>query len=113
MNNMIQVARFAVTLALTALFGCAMAPAGTAEDTEQTAEALSGSSGHVRYYSDATYTTLVGGKTYTCNGGSSSWGTKTRYAAGEFESCTDDWSYGCYEWVDGALTCYDDTCVNC
>lgn len=125
MNNVIRTAHVALALAFVGIVGCAVAPAESTpaegspvEEIGATAEALSSWSSRIDYYSDYTYTTLVGSKAMNCSGASSSWGIKTQYVIGEYDSCRNSTVEGCYQlqcdaWGSCDLACYYDYCVNC
>jgi hypothetical protein len=103
---------FAVVMGLASgLVGCA----GPAEDPaiNTSSQALSGRELEYEYYSDATYTTLVGGYFASCGGLPSSWGRRTRFIIGSQTECRTGHTYGCWEIINGGEYCGAVDCVTC
>lgn len=120
---------FAMVLAIgSGMVGCGAgaAPGSEEQPTEQPAaqsaaqprpgevsQALSSSSWEYEYYSDDTYTTLVGFWAMNCSGNSERYGTRTKYVIGERESCKTGATVGCWEIIDGREICGYTACVIC
>jgi hypothetical protein len=120
-----KVVSFAMVMAIgSAMVGCGAgaAPGSEEQPADQHAEqpqpgevsqALSGSSWEYEYYSDDTYTTLVGFWAMNCSGNSERYGTRTKYVIGERESCKTGATVGCWEIIDGREICGYTACVIC
>ena len=91
---------FAAACALTAVF----APSAAAQEVEQVG----------KYYSDSTYTTIIGGKIFDCCGGVVTWGYYSSYQIWTQEPCDDCWPndpcagdpYCCDPGGSGSGPCY-------
>ena len=107
----------ALMLALTSSH-CGAPPVEPPKEVGQTTQALSQNALDVEYYSDSTYTTLVGGYASNCGGSASSWGKRTRFAMGTAESCRTGITYSCYQTTCDNLGncwqgCSSGQCVSC
>jgi hypothetical protein len=108
-----------MSLALLAAIGSGMAGCGagsTPGKEEQPAEVsqeLASSSWEYEYYSDDTYTTLVGFWAMNCSGNSEKYGTRTKYVIGDRESCKTGATVGCWEIIDDREYCGYTACVIC
>jgi len=70
---------------------------------ESTSQALRTQETEYNYYTNASFTTLVGGKTYLCGSGTSKWGAVTAYYERVINDCP---SYQivedrCWHWSSG------------
>jgi hypothetical protein len=98
--------------------GCGASPAaepapGNEEQTAAVSQELSAYSWDYEYYSDASYTTLVGFWGGNCGGGTGRWGTRTKYVIGDRENCKTGATVGCWEIIDGRDYCGYTACVIC
>lgn len=106
------------TLAASALVGCVAGPTDSdpeEEDTGEASQAIRVNAVEVDYFSDATYTTVVGYRIYGCNG-ITNWGQHTAFIeVDEIYACTGASSggntVGCY--ASGYCSAEYDYCVSC
>ena len=95
------------------LAGCAGGTVEPVESTGETSQALSGKELDYEYYSDATYTVLVGTYYQSCTGIGSLSGTRTKYVIGTQTTCSNNVTIGCYEYINSQLVCGYASCANC
>jgi hypothetical protein len=115
----------AVSVAVAAAIGSGMigcgagaAPGNEEPSAEQprpaeVSQELSTSSFEYEYYSDASYTTLVGFWAMSCGGATERYGTRTKYVIGDRENCKTGATVGCWEIINGQEYCGYSACVIC
>lgn len=111
-----------IPLALSAALGaclvaCGGGPIDAAHEDEakpaEVSQALSSYEWDYEYYSDATYTTMVGFYGGSCGGGTEKYGSRTKYVIGSRTNCRTNVSVGCWEIIDGRDYCGYLSCVIC
>jgi hypothetical protein len=107
----------AAALATCLMAGCGAGPVdGPPSGEEQTAKGsqeLRKEEFDYEYYSDATYTKMVGYWFGDCFGASGRWGKITKFAIGSRTSCSNQISVDCYEYIEGTDYCPSVSCVYC
>jgi hypothetical protein len=84
-----------------------------AEPVADASEALSAYEADYEYYSDATYSKLVGVWFRSCNGQVYTQGKRSTFVEGSKTDCFTDRTVGCLEIIDGSEYCGYTTCVSC
>jgi len=104
----------ALAFACVCVLGCGgRAGEPTAPATGETSEALSSRELEYEYYSDDTYTTLVGYYYRPCTGIGGRTGTTSRYVIGSQTDCRTYGTIGCYQLIDEFYYCGYASCVSC
>jgi hypothetical protein len=109
-------AAFATCLAAGCSAGPVDGPQPSEEPTAQTGQSsqeLRSQEFDYEYYSDATYTKMVGYWFGDCYGASGRWGKITKFVIGSRTACTSHISVDCYEYIEGTDYCPSVSCVYC
>jgi hypothetical protein len=111
-------------LLLGSLAGCSAGAADPASETDSatssgaapvasSSEALSSYEADYEYYSDATYSKLVGVWFRNCDGKVYMQGRKSKFVEGSRIDCYGGPTVGCWEIINGSEYCGEASCISC